>query len=143
MKRLLTVFLALCVSGALAAPAFAGGYKLIVNKTNPAASLSRSKIAMMFMKMREKWEDGQAVQPVDQLPSSAVRAAFSKDVHSRDVAAIQTAWQRAVFAGRGTPPPEKASDEDVVAFVAANPGGIGYVGESAAVDRVKVVEVTK
>lgn len=145
MKRLIAVIAALCVCGALAAPAGAQakGYKLIVNKANPAPGLSKSKIAMMFMKMREKWDDGQAVEPVDQVPSAPVRESFSKDVHNRDVAAVQTAWQRAIFAGRGTPPPEKASDEEVISFVAAHPGAIGYVGEAAALDKVKVLEVTK
>jgi len=41
------------------------------------------------------------------------------------------------------PPPEKASDDEVLAFVRANPGGIGYVSSGAQVGAgIKVLEVT-
>ena len=112
-----------------------------MHKDNPARGLAKSKIALMFMKMTTKWESGAAVEPVDLPAASAVRAAFTTAIHKRDVDAVKTAWQRAVFAGRGEPPPEKATDEEVIAFVASHPGGIGYVSETAATDKVKTLDV--
>ena len=97
----------------------------------------------MFMKQSTKWASGLAVEPVDQSPSAGVRERFSADVHGKAVGAVQSAWQRVIFSGRGVPPPEVASDEEVIAFVAEHPGGIGYVGEGAATDRVKVVDVSR
>jgi len=143
MRKVSTLALAFAFLLALAGTAAAqsGGFKVVVNKDNPARGLTKGKIAFMFMKMTTKWDHGAAVAPVDQDPAAAVRAAFSREIHGREVEAIQTAWQRAVFAGRGEPPPEMASDDEVIAFVASHPGGIGYVSESAATDKVKVLDV--
>ena len=130
----------LALTGAAAAET--SGFKIVVNKDNPTRGLPKSKIALMFMKMTAKWESGAPVEPVDLPAASAVRAAFTTAIHTRDVDAIKAAWQRAVFAGRGEPPPEKASDEEVLAYVASHPGGIGYVSEKAATDNVKTLTVS-
>lgn len=146
MKRIRAV-VGLALVAALALPplvhAQQPGFKVIVNNDNPAKGLPRAKVALMFMKATAKWGDGAAVEPVDQLPGSPVRAEFSAAIHNRDVDAVKTAWQRAVFSGRGEPPPEKASDEEVIAFVASRPGGIGYVSQSAPTDKVKTLDILK
>ena len=144
MRKTLVTLLALgalCIAGG--AGAETRGYKLVVNKANAASSLQKGEVAKMFMKQSMKWQSGTAVEPVDQSPSAAVRERFSSDVHGKAVGAVQSAWQRIIFSGRGVPPPEVASDDAVIAFVAEHPGGIGYVGEGAATDRVKVVDVSK
>lgn len=143
MRKLWTLAFVLNALFALAGSAAAGtdGFKVIVHKDNPTRGVPKSKIAMMFMKMTAKWESGMTVEPVDLAASSAVRAAFTAAIHKRDVDAIKTAWQRATFAGRGEPPPEKASDEEIVAYVASHPGGIGYVSESAVTDKVKTLDI--
>jgi ABC-type phosphate transport system substrate-binding protein len=142
MRKLWTlafVFAALCATAGAAAAG--DGFKVVVNKDNPAKGLAKAKVALMFMKMTTKWESGTTVEPVDLPAASAVRAAFTTAVHKRDVDTIKTAWQRAVFAGRGEPPPEKATDEEVIAYVASHPGGIGYVSETAASDKVKTLDI--
>jgi hypothetical protein len=40
------------------------------------------------------------------------------------------------------PPPEKASDAEIVAFVRDTPGAIGYVWSGADASGVKVVAIT-
>ena len=81
--------------------------------------------------------------PVDLSANSPVREAFSLAIHERDVNAVKSYWQRQIFSGRGVPPPEKASDSEVLAFVRANPGAVGYVSSGTAVGSgVKVLEVT-
>ena len=57
------------------------------------------------------------------------------------ISAIESYWRQQIYSGRGVPPPVKATDADVVAFVAANPGGIGYVSAAADTAGVKVVEI--
>ncbi len=142
-STLATIFLTGMLGLARSADAEDRGYKLVVNKTNPASSLVKSEVAKMFMKQSVKWASGVTVEPVDQAPRSGVRERFSEDIHGKPVGAVQSAWQRVIFSGRGAPPPEVASDEAVLTFVAEHPGGIGYVGEGAATDRVKIVDVTK
>jgi ABC-type phosphate transport system substrate-binding protein len=142
MRKVLVSVVALavlCVAGN--AGAESRGYKLVVNKANAATALDKGEVAKLFMKQSVKWASGQTVEPVDQAPSAGVRERFSNDVHGKAVAAVQSAWQRIIFSGRGVPPPEVGSDEAVLSFVAEHPGGIGYVGEGAGTDRVKVVDV--
>ena len=142
MRKILVTLLVLgafCLAGN--AGAETRGYKLVVNKVNPASTLDKAEVAKMFMKQSTKWASGLAIEPVDQSPSAGVRERFCADVHGKPVGAIQSAWQRIIFSGRGLPPPEVGSDEAVLAFVAEHPGGIGYVGDGAATDRVKVLDV--
>jgi len=144
MRKVLVTFLAigaLCIAGNAAAET--RGYKLVVNKANTVSAIDKGEVAKLFMKQSVKWASGVTVEPVDQSPSAGVRERFSQDIHGKAVGAIQSAWQRIIFSGRGVAPPELASDDAVIAFVAEHPGGIGYVGEGAATDRVKVVDASK
>jgi len=127
---------------ALAASAHAqGGFRVIVNPANPVTSLRETELSRLFLKKTVSWPTGAPVAAVDQERMSAVRRAFSLEVHAKDPDAIVAHWQTMVFSGRDTPPPVKASDASVVEFVRANPGAIGYVSEAADTAGVKVVPV--
>jgi ABC-type phosphate transport system substrate-binding protein len=82
-----------------------------------------------------------AAAPVYQVKAAAPRIVFDKTVLGKSVAAVETYWQQQIFSGKDVPPPAKGSDDDVIAFVKATPGGIGYVSAGAAVAGVKVIGV--
>ena len=138
MKRVLglLLLLLLAATGASAAP-----FKVIVHESVKVQSLPKKTVSDFFLKKATKWEGGAAVVPVDQLESSAVRDAFSRAVHGKPAAAIKSYWTQQIFSGRDVPPVEKKSDAEVIAFVKANPGAIGYVSESASADGVRVLTV--
>jgi ABC-type phosphate transport system substrate-binding protein len=120
--------------------AAAQSYTLIVNAGNATASLTRDEAAMIFLKQKLTWSNGQRVVPVDLAKASPARAAFSRQVLGRSVAGVASYWQGQIFAGGAQPPVEKPSDADIVAFVRANPNAIGYVSAGAPLgDGVKVV----
>lgn len=118
------------------------GFVVIVNRTNNIRSLPRTEVARMFMKQVQRWSSGQAVQPVDLAATSSVREAFSRRVHSRSATSVASFWRQQIFSGRGVPPPEQSSDADVIRFVTAHAGAIGYVAPSANVTTVGVLEVS-
>jgi ABC-type phosphate transport system substrate-binding protein len=123
--------------------AAAQDFKVVVNSSNDTTSVTKQQLSRCFMKQTATWITGQTIAPVDQAASARVREKFSADVLGRDVSAVKSYWQRQIFSGRSVPPPEKASDAEVLAFVRANPGAVGYV--SAGVDLgsgVKVLSVT-
>ncbi len=140
--------LSLAVLGGLwlgdAAPsASAADFKVIVNASNAVGSLATSALQRLFLKKDTRWTSGEAVEPVDQSVKSAVRAAFTSQVHAKDVGAVKSYWQKQIFSGRGTPPPEMPSDAEVLAYVRSHVGAVGYVASDAAVgDGVKVVRLT-
>ncbi|MEP6572213.1 MAG: hypothetical protein ABJD11_05940 [Gemmatimonadota bacterium] len=140
MKRIVLLFLVLgaCIAG----PAYAQAYQVIVNVGNDVTSLSKDEASKLFLKQTGKWSDGKAVTPVDQDRDSKVREAFSHVVHGRSSSAITAYWQQQIFSGQDVPPIEKAGDADVVSFVQANAGAVGYVSGGATLGSgVKVVAI--
>ena len=117
-------------------------YRVIVHPSNGVSSLSKAELSDLFLKKTTRWDSSkESVEPVDLASPPEVRNAFSEDVHGRSANSVKKYWQRLIFTGRGTPPEEMKSERDVVAFVAANPGAIGYVSPSASTSGVKTVSV--
>ncbi len=140
MRKIFTVLATLALF-VVATPAAAQDVKVIVNSANATADLPGDVVTKLFLKQTTKFPNGTAAQPVDQAKGSSVRAAFSKSVLGRGVAAVESYWQQQIFSGKDVPPPTKASDDEVVAYVKANVGAIGYVSAGASTAGVKVVDV--
>ena len=120
-------------------------FVVVVGADNPVASLKRAELARLFLRKTSRWSDGREVRPVDQSAGSPVRSAFTRTVLSVEgmgkISAVQNFWLQQVYSGQSTPPPVKPADGDVIAFVTANPGAIGYVGAAPAVGTVKVLAI--
>ena len=124
-----------------AAPAAAQDFKVVVNSSNSTTELSADMAMKLFLKQSTKFPNGTSAQPVDLAKASAVRVTFSKAVLGRPVGAIETYWQQQIFSGKDVPPAVKSSDDDVIAYVKANPGAIGYVSGGASTAGGKVIDV--
>ncbi len=133
MTTRLLRLVSLLALGLAAGPTLAqsAAYRVVVNATNATSTLPRAELARLFLKKSSAWPDGRGAQPVDLGENSPARRAFSKAVLDRDVPAVRAYWQQQIFSGRGVPPPEKTSDADVLAYVRANPGAVGYVSTGA------------
>ena len=143
MRKLLIITLLLTTIGP-GSPLTAQGasFKVVVNDSNPATAMSKTEISRLLLKKTTRWERGNKVEPVDQLPKSSVRVAFSQAVLGKDVDKIKSYWQAQLFSGKASAPPELASDADILDYVRRNAGAIGYVSKSASLgDGVKVLEV--
>jgi TonB family protein len=117
-----------------------GGYRIVVNPSNPVSALSKTQLSKLFLE-KATWDDGGVVSPVDLLPTSPIRDGFSREVLGVPVpVAIERIRDTAKAAG-GNPPPAVASDREVLAYVRLKPGAIGYVSLSADISGVKVVSV--
>jgi ABC-type phosphate transport system substrate-binding protein len=147
-KRALAVSLGLLAwnAGAVARPETAGaGYRVIVDEASPVSGLKRADLARIFLKKQTRYKDGSELSPVDQSARSPVRAAFSRAVLAAEglekISAVENYWRQLIYSGRGTPPAVKNGDEDVRVYVAATPGGIGYVSDKAVLTGVKTVKI--
>jgi ABC-type phosphate transport system substrate-binding protein len=142
-ERLLAVVCLLVAAppGSVHADSRTGTFRLIVNPTNPATSADRQFLLDAFLKRVTRWENGEAIRPVDLTGDSLVRRRFSAEVLGRSVGAVQSYWQQAIFSGRDVPPPELESDEAVVQYVLRYPGAIGYVSDTADVKAVNNLAV--
>jgi ABC-type phosphate transport system substrate-binding protein len=122
----LTLLLSLRPAGAEAQVAF----KVIVNAKLSGRSITKQTLSQIFLGRAGRWSDGRPVTPVDQSMASPIREAFSQEVLGMSVRGVQRHWTEIGFE-RQRPPRAKATDEEVIAFVAAESGGVGYVSEAA------------
>jgi ABC-type phosphate transport system substrate-binding protein len=132
-------------AGPVAGVPAAAGFVLIANAENPATKITKLDATRIFLKKARAWPGGgPSADPVDQRDASPVRKEFLAAVIGKDASAMNAYWQSQLFVGRTTPPPVKGSDADVIAFVAAAKGGIGYVSAGVALPAtVKAISVSE
>jgi ABC-type phosphate transport system substrate-binding protein len=118
---------------------WAASFKLVAHPRVSTGSLSAAECSRIFLKRAAKWADGSAVVPVDLPVTARAREHFSQAVHKKSASAVDAYWQKQIFTGRDLPPLTKASEAEVIAFVKATPGALGYVSVDAAAEGVKVI----
>lgn len=125
---------AIALLGLLAAalPASAeASFRVIVNAELRDGPMQKNRLSALFLSGTGRWgTTGREVVLVDQSLASPVRAAFSREVLEMEPRSVLTYWNRRLVEGKGRPPKVKASDAEVVAFVASKAGGIGYVSDA-------------
>jgi ABC-type phosphate transport system substrate-binding protein len=141
---ILVAFAALLL--ALVTPVFADApavpiYQVIVNPASKLTEVDRSFLEDAYLKKISHWPSDQMIRPVDLLPSSATRRAFSEAVVHRSIDAVKGYWQQRIFSGRDVPPPELDSDDEVVKYVLKYEGAVGYVSRGANLNGSKVIAV--
>jgi len=102
-------------------------YTVVVNASNPVTRLTQDQVSRIFLRRVTLWENKNPILPVDQAADAPVRRTFTKRIHQRTIAAVQTFWQQQTFAGIAVAPPERSSDADVLNYIRKYPDAIGYV----------------
>jgi ABC-type phosphate transport system substrate-binding protein len=125
---------------AVTASAEAEQFQIVVHPTTQGANISRKALTAIFTGRALRWGDQTKVQPVDQSVRAPVRHIFTSQVLGMSLGELQLHWRRQMTKRRVHPPPTRSSDEDVLAFVAATTGAVGYVSTGVAIpDGVRVV----
>jgi hypothetical protein len=101
-------------------------FKVIVNPSVAGHTVSRQILAQVYLGTVARWGNGGAISAVDLSSTSPVRRAFSEQVLGLSTDAVKYHWLRKIASGQ-RPPIAKSADQDVIAFVAAQAGGVGYV----------------
>jgi hypothetical protein len=143
-RRIVLLILLTLLGAALAQEGRASAppsFRVIVHADLPYSTVERRAVADLFLKKVTRWPGGETTFPVDLASDSVVRQRFSEDVLGRSVAAVKSYWQQLIFAGRGVPPPELESDQEVLSFVARHPGSIGYISGGGGAPGAKVLSV--
>lgn len=112
---------------------------VIVHPSNNSA-MTEDDISRMFLGKNKSFSNGSSVTPVNAKYGSGTRAEFEDKIIGKSKSQIKAYWSKLIFTGKGKPPTELSSDEDIIAFVASNPGAIGYVAIDKVNDTVKVVK---
>ena len=120
--------------------AFAG--TVIINPDNAlrfsSDADSKSFIRRVFLGKVKSFPDGGTIVPVALRKGSPGTQKFNEQVLNLSESQVGAYWAKKIFTGKGTPPKELASDEEVIKLVASNPNLVGYI-EGSGDESVKKV----
>ena len=123
-------------------PAEAGGFLVVVHPKVEGTRISRAVLAGIFQGEVIRWGNDARIRPVDQSSQSPVRREFIQDVLGQSLGELQNHWAQRMATHRQMPPPTRGSDDEILEFVAAQKGAIGYVSDTAELPPgVKVIKV--
>jgi len=133
MKQLI-----LGVSLIFASHAALAGIAVIVHPSN-AAAIDQSEIAKIYLGKTKSFSSGEQAVPLNLSESLPEREQFDSKALEKSSSQLKAYWSKLVFTGKGTPPKDIASMDEVVQLVSTNPNTIGYVDSSKVTSAVKVV----
>jgi len=122
----------------LAAPAWAGGVKVITGAGTPVDSIDDGTIKKIFLGKTKAWPDGNPVEFVI-LKSGDVHDSFLSAFVGKSASQFKTYWKKQVFTGKGKSPKSFGSEGELAAYVAGKAGTIGYVSAGADTAGAKVL----
>ena len=135
--------LAVLAAGLVPPSAADSPYRVIVHPGVKGSQIPRATLSSIFLKQAPRWGDGSPVLPVDQSMRSPIRRSFAAEVLQKEIVEMQMFWTRRMASGV-TPPPVKQTDEEILAYVAATPGAIGYVSSTLPLpDNVRPVAIVE
>ena len=105
----------------------APAYQIIVNPANRIDTIDRTFLSNVYLKKVATWHNDWTVRPVQLSRRFALREQFTRDIIKKSPSQLRSYWNRQIFSGKAVPPPELESQEEVIRYVLANKGAIGYV----------------
>jgi hypothetical protein len=124
------------VAGAV--PAW-GAELVVVNNACTETALSKDVLKSLYSGRKRSLPGGQRVEVLT--VDGAVHEHFVSDLLDSTPAQFTTYWQRLVFIGQGKMPRSFASEKDLLAYIAATPGALGYIDAATPHDGVKVLTI--
>lgn len=110
---------------------------VLVNGTSAITTISEDELKDYYLGKKANWPDGSKVTVVV-LKDGASHESLMKKL-GKSTSQFSTGWKKLVFTGKGSMPEQVGSEDELVAFVAKNPGSIGYADVGKVKDGVKAV----
>ncbi len=116
--------------------------RVVVSKENKLASLNTDDLTRIFLGKKTLWDSGTRIVPAMPEEESAAGEAFLSGTLKKSVSQFRAYWKRLLFSGGGAVPKVFRNSDQLLDFVARQPGAIGIVEASAVDDRVRVLDIT-
>ncbi len=129
---------ALLVASPQSSLATAGHLVVIVHPSNPVPGLSENEVMRLWMGKTRSFPGQSVAEPVSLRDGDGLRQRFETLILNKSPNQVRAYWAQQIFTGRGTPPKELSSPEDVRRFVASNPSAVGYLEPEMVDGSVKV-----
>lgn len=132
-KRLLISLGALLISSLASAEV-----SVIVHPSNGAA-LDKDSISRIFLGKSRAFPGGGEAVAVAFKEGTPQSDEFSQSVLNKTPKQLKAYWAKMIFTGKGTPPKQVGSAQEIVDLVSKNPSIIGFVPSGSEGGSVKVV----
>ena len=116
-------------------------YQVIVHPDNAVTDVARDVLREAYLKKAIEWPGGETIRPIDLTTRFTQRERFAHEVLRKTPAQLKSYWNQQIFSGKGVPPPEASSPGDVVNYVVAHRGAVGYIPARADPGHAKVVRI--
>ncbi|QTA83543.1 Phosphate-binding protein domain-containing protein [Desulfonema limicola] len=113
---------------------------IISNKDVPDTALSQKNVQEIFLGKRVQWSDNSKIHFVT-IKNPDIHEAFLKQYLKKSDAKWKAYWKRMVFTGRGTPPQQFGTTQELLEYVSKTDGAVGYIDSETTAVNVKVVNV--
>lgn len=118
---------------------FAGEVIVIANKNVSESNLSIDEIKDIFLGEKTSWQDNKKINFVI-LKDSEVHKEFLETYVNKTPMSYNSYWKKLVFVGKGKAPTTFSSAKELVDYVAATDGAIGYISSDEKTAEVKIIE---
>jgi ABC-type phosphate transport system substrate-binding protein len=116
--------------------------RIVVNKENKLQTLSTDDLTRVFLGKKTLWESGTRIIPAMPEEESTTGEAFLSGTLKKSVPQFRAYWKRLLFSGGGTVPKVFRTSDQLLDFVARQPGAIAVIEASAVDDRVRVLDIS-
>ncbi|MCP4221573.1 MAG: phosphate ABC transporter substrate-binding protein [bacterium] len=113
---------------------------VITNPDTEVSTLKKKEIRDIFTGKKTRWSDGRKII-ITILESREVRKEFLWECVRKTPSQFRNYWRRKVFTGEGTLPKSFRTKKELMDFVAATKGAVGYISGPAD-KRVKVIKLS-
>ena len=112
---------------------------VIGNRAIAIDSLTAKQVSDLWLGKSKFIPGGDRPVVVDQISGTPVHDDFYKNVVKKSGSQLKAYWAKVIFLGKRSPPMVLANDAAVIEWVAATPGGLGYVDSASVNETVKVL----
>jgi ABC-type phosphate transport system substrate-binding protein len=118
-----------------------GDVVVVANRGWPVATVTRTDLENIFLGRKTQMGDKRVTFAV--LKGGAAHERFLRDCVGKTEAQFKNYWKQMVFTGKGSAPMAFDTEAELLRYIAATDGAIGYVGAGAkfSSDQVKRVAV--
>lgn len=111
----------------------------VVSAKSPVTSLNAGQVADIFLGKTNRFPDGTQAMPIDLVEDSPARDRFYAQYTGKSPAQVKAHWSKIIFTGRGQPPRQASTPNEVKKLIADNPNAIGYIDQSQVDNSVRVL----
>ncbi|WP_333608026.1 phosphate ABC transporter substrate-binding protein [Arsukibacterium sp.] len=112
---------------------------VIISHPDNTNQLTKDDIQRIYTGKSSSFANGDSVIPLNLSDADATRASFDEKALGRSSSQVKAYWSKLVFTGKGTPPKEVSSEQEMLKLVSSNPNILGYVSSGTDTTGVKVL----